>query len=144
MSSSLLLPRGERGSDRTLLFSRREIRGQRHVRYVPAPDQNASLRARIETLAHRHRRHGAGEIFLKLRQAGGVANHKRVDRLYTEARLQVKRRRRKKVPHADRQPLVRPSQPNEVWSADFVFDRTAEGRVLSELRQALARPLTHL
>jgi putative transposase len=31
---------------------------------------------------------------------------------------------------ADRQPLVRPQRPNEVWSADFVFDRTAEGRVL--------------
>jgi hypothetical protein len=29
------------------------------LRYVPAPDQNASLRARIETLAHRHRRYGA-------------------------------------------------------------------------------------
>jgi hypothetical protein len=42
----------------------------------------------------------------------------------------VKRRRRKKVPEADRQPLVRPLQANEVWSADFVFDRTAEGRVL--------------
>jgi putative transposase len=31
---------------------------------------------------------------------------------------------------ADRQPLVRPRAPNEVWSADFDFDRTAEGRVL--------------
>ena len=31
---------------------------------------------------------------------------------------------------ADRQPLVKPTRPNEVWSADFVFDRTAEGRVL--------------
>ena len=51
------------------------------LRYVPAPDQNASLRARIETLAHRHRRYGAGMIYLKLRQAGVVANHKRVDRL---------------------------------------------------------------
>src|SRR5258708_40326417 len=69
-------------------------------------------------------------IYLKLRQAGGVANHKRVDRLYAEARLQVKRRRRKKVPHADRQPLVRPQGRNEVWWADFVFDRPAEGRVL--------------
>jgi putative transposase len=39
-------------------------------------------------------------------------------------------RRRKKVPVADRQPLLRPVAPNEVWSADFVFDRTAEGRVL--------------
>ena len=95
------------------------------LRYVPAPDQNASLRERITALAHRHRRYGAGMIYLKLRQAGVVANHKRVDRLYAEARLQVKRRRRKKVPQADRQPLVRPQALNEVWSADFVFDRTA-------------------
>ena len=100
------------------------------LRYVPAPDQNASLRDRIVALAHRHRRYGAGMIYLKLRQAGIVANHKRVDRLYAEARLQLKRRRRKKVPQADRQPLVRPEALNEVWSADFVFDRTAEGRVL--------------
>jgi hypothetical protein len=26
--------------------------------------------------------------------------------------------------------VVKPTVPNEVWSADFVFDRTAEGRVL--------------
>jgi putative transposase len=31
----------------------------------------------------------------------------------------------------DRQPLLRPQRRNEVWSADFVFDRTAEGRVLT-------------
>jgi hypothetical protein len=42
----------------------------------------------------------------------------------------VRRRRPKKVPLADRQPLVRPQGPNDVWSADFAFDRTAEGRVL--------------
>lgn len=87
-------------------------------------------RDRIVALAHRHRRYGAGMIYLKLRQEGRVVNHKRVDRLYAEARLQVKPRRRKKVPVMDRQPLVRPQVPNDVWSADFVFDRTAEGRVL--------------
>ena len=69
-------------------------------------------------------------IYLKLRQAGALVNHKRVERLYTEARLQVRRRRRKKIPVADRQPLIRPQAPNEVWSADFVFDRTADGRVV--------------
>ena len=100
------------------------------LRYVPAPDPNVALRARIVSLAHRHRRYGAGMIYLKLRQAGERVNHKRVDRLYTEERLQVRRRRRKKVPVAERQPLVRPTWPNEVWSADFVFDRTADGRVL--------------
>src|SRR6185295_6140413 len=100
------------------------------LRYAPRPDPDPGLRDRIVALAHRHRRYGAGMIYLKLRQEGRVVNHKRVDRLYAEARLQVRRRRRKKVPLADRQPLVRPQQPNEVWSADFVFDRTAEGRVL--------------
>jgi transposase InsO family protein len=100
------------------------------LRYEPTPDRNATVRARIIALAHRHRRYGAGLIYLKLRQAGERVNHKRVHRLYVEERLQVRRRRRKKVPVADRQPLVRPTRPNEVWSADFVFDRTADGRVL--------------
>ena len=40
-------------------------------------------------------------IYLKLRQEGRVVHHKRVDRLYAEARLQVKRRRRKKVPQVE-------------------------------------------
>ena len=92
------------------------------LRYVPQLDPDPSLRDRIVALAHRHRRYGAGMIYLKLRQEGRRVNHKRVDRLYAEARLQVRRRRRKKVPLADRQPLARPQVPNEVWSADFVFD----------------------
>jgi len=99
-------------------------------RYQPAPDRNQALREQILALAHRHRRYGAGMIYLKLRQAGQRVNHKRVDRLYAEAGLQVRRRRRKKVPVADRQPLGRPQLANQVWSMDFVFDRTAEGRVI--------------
>ena len=99
-------------------------------RYQPRPDPDPTLRDRIIALAQRHRRYGAGMIYLKLRQAGVIVNHKRVDRLYAEARLQVKRRRRKKVPVMDRQPLTRPERCNEVWSADFMFDRTAEGRVV--------------
>ena len=99
-------------------------------RYQPAPDQNHALREQIVALAHRHRRYGAGMIYLKLRQAGQRINHKRVERLYAEAGLQVRRRRRKKVPVADRQPLGRPLSANQVWSMDFVFDRTAEGRAI--------------
>ena len=67
------------------------------------------------------------DIFL---EGNRVADNCPPPDLYSEARLQVRRRRRKKVPLADRQPLVRPQAPNQVWSADFVFDRTAEGRVL--------------
>jgi putative transposase len=100
------------------------------LRYEPAPDCNVELRESILALAQRHRRYGAEMIYLKLRQQGLKVNHKRVDRLYSEARLQIRRRKRKKAPVSDRQPLVRPLAANEVWSLDFVFDRIAGGRVL--------------
>lgn len=98
------------------------------LRYQPVLDRNGALRETIRTLAYRHRRYGAGMIYLKLRQHGQVVNHKRVERLYALEQLQVKRRKRKKVPVSERQPLLRPLTANEVWSMDFVFDRTAEGR----------------
>ena len=100
------------------------------LRYRPAPDRNLVLRGKILSLAHRYRRYGAGMIYLKLRQQGEIVNHKRVDRLYAQAALQVHRRKRKKVPAADRQPLGRPDAANAVWSMDFVFDRSADGRVI--------------
>ncbi|MDI3260621.1 MAG: IS3 family transposase [Sinobacteraceae bacterium] len=99
-------------------------------RYAPRPDRNVELRARILALTQRHKRYGVGMIHLKLRQAGLCVNHKRVERLYQEAKLQVRRRKRKKVPVGERQPLLRPLAANEVWSMDFVFDRTADGRAI--------------
>ena len=103
------------------------------LRYQLPPDRNEALRERIVALAHRHRRYGAGMIYLKLRQAGEQVNHKRVERFYAAARLQVKQRKRKKVPTSERKPLGRPGAANQVWSMDFVFDRIAGGRVIKNL-----------
>ena len=100
------------------------------LRYTPRPDRNVELREQIQALAHRHRRYGVGMIYLKLRQGGHAVNYKRVERLYQQAKLQVRRRKRKKVPVGERQPLIRPVAANEVWSMDFIFDRTADGRVI--------------
>jgi hypothetical protein len=52
------------------------------------------VRAKILSLAQRHRRYGVGMIYLKLRQAGHIVNYKRVERLYREQKLQVRRRMR--------------------------------------------------
>jgi putative transposase len=103
------------------------------LRYLGRPDRNIELRQKIVALAQRHRRYGAGMIYLKLRQAGEIVNHKRVERLYAAEKLQIKRRRRKKVPITDRQPLERPATVNAVWSMDFVFDRIGGGRQLKIL-----------
>lgn len=119
------------------LSERRALRATRMsasaYRYKPAQDHNCELRQKIVALAQRHRRYGAGMIYLKLRQAGEKVNHKRVERLYALAGLQLKKRKRKKVPQADRCPLGRPNSANQVWSMDFVFDRTAEGRSIKSL-----------
>ena len=84
------------------------------LRYEAAVDRNCALKEKIIALAERHRRYGAGMIYLKLRQAGEIANHKGVHRLYVEARLQVKRRRRKKILINERHPLERPITANQV------------------------------
>ena len=103
------------------------------LRYQTRPDRNAELRTSIVELAQRHRRYGVGMIYLKLRQRGQRVNYKRVERLYQLEKLQVQRRKRKKRDLTERYPLGRPSRLNEVWSMDFVFDRTANGRTLKWL-----------
>lgn len=92
-------------------------------------------------MAQRHRRYGVGMIHLKLRQAGVLINYKRVERLYRLEKLHIRRRRRKKIRVADRQPLIRPGRANEIWSMDFVFDRIASGRTVKCL--AIVDDATH-
>jgi putative transposase len=67
------------------------------LRYQPPLYRDVDLRARIVALAQRHKRYGVG-IIHKLHQEDHLINHKRVERLYREERLQVRRCKRKKVP----------------------------------------------
>lgn len=100
------------------------------LRYVRREDRNVELSERILALAYRHKRYGVGMIYLKLPQEGRIVNYKRMEWPYQAQQLQVRRRKRKKVAVGERQPLLRPARPNHVWSMNFVFDRTAEGRVI--------------
>jgi putative transposase len=59
---------------------------------------------------------------------GIVANHKRVHRVYRDAGLQVRRRRRKRLTRGERVPLAAPSRPGERWPMDFMVDTLADGR----------------
>ena len=90
--------------------------------------QTVALRARIVDLAHARRRFGYRRIHDLLRREGVQANHKRVYRLYREAALSVRKRRRRKLVMLDRPVLQAPTRPNETWSIDFVMDALASGR----------------
>src|SRR5690349_8976944 len=91
---------------------------------------NMQLGERIGEVAAERRRFGYRRIHALLRREGLHANHKRVYRLYRQAGLMVTRRRKRARVAVEREPLLLPSRPNEVWSMDFVMDALSSGRRL--------------
>jgi putative transposase len=98
-------------------------------RYEPKPRADEpALRQRLRELAAERRRFGYRRLHLLLAREGIAVNHKRVERLYHDEGLTVRRRSRKRVAAADRTPVLLPTAPNEQWSLDFVSDALAWGR----------------
>ena len=98
-------------------------------RQPPEADaQTAALSARMVELAHVRRRFGYRRIHDLLAREGHAVNHKRVWRLCRENNLAVRKRRKAKRISNGRQPLLRPTAVNQVWSLDFVMDALASGR----------------
>src|SRR5690606_27214220 len=89
-----------------------------------------ALRERIIELAAEKRRYGYRRIHVLLRREGWEINWKKTYRLYREAGLAVRRRKRKRVGPFERRPLPKPTTTNESWSMDFVSDWLADGRRL--------------
>jgi len=92
--------------------------------------------ARIIELAKACGRYGYRRITALLQREGWKVNHKRVERIWRREGLKVPRKQRKR----GRLWLVdgscvrqRAEHRNHVWSYDFVFERTHEGRPLRML-----------
>ena len=106
------------------------------VRYEarpPSPVEQLVLHE-MATLARRHRRYGTPRLTALLRRGGLKVNHKRVERLYRLQGLTLPRKRPKKrrsVPRKERS--IEARQRNDVWSYDFVHDRTEYGEKLKLL-----------
>ena len=87
------------------------------------------IRKRLRELALERPRFGSPRLTVLLRRELGPINHKRVERIYAEEKLQVPVRRKKSRRGAVRSlPMLVPSQPNERWSMDFVSDSLGNGR----------------
>jgi putative transposase len=89
---------------------------------------NVELLARLQAHAVVRPRYGYRRLHTLVAREGIVANHKRVHRVYREAGLQVRRRRRTRLTRGERVPLPAPSRPRERWSMDFMVDTLADGR----------------
>jgi putative transposase len=98
------------------------------VRYEAARPDDAALRERLKTLAQERRRFGYRRLHVLLRREGQVVNKKRVQRIYREEKLTVRRRGGRKRALGERRPMETPSAANQRWSLDFVSDQMTDGR----------------
>jgi len=101
-------------------------------RYEPQPDRNAELRQKLIELAKQKTRYGYRRLLALLERRGWAVNHKRLERLYRQEHLAVRRLKRKR--------LIRPAAPmtevqraDQEWSMDFVMDGLATGRAIRAL-----------
>ena len=98
------------------------------VRYRATRPDDGALRDRLKTLAQERRRFGYRRLHVMLRREGHVVNRKRVQRLYREEKLTVRRRGGRKRAMGTRRPLDQPLVANQRWSLDFVSDQLTDGR----------------
>lgn len=97
-------------------------------RYQTRGSQDVSLRERLKTLATEYPRYGYPLLHAMLKGEGLVVNAKKTYRIYREEKLQVRARRRKRLPARVRGEMTIPEGPNERWSIDFMSDQLSTGR----------------
>jgi putative transposase len=115
------------------------------ARYQARRRDDGALRTRLRELAGERPRFGYRRLYVLVRREGIMVNHKRVQRLYREEGLSVRRRKRKRAAGTRAETWVAATAPDQRWSLDFVHDQTHWGRRLRMLtvvdtytREALA------
>ena len=90
------------------------------------------LRTKLVELAREKPRFGYRRLQVLLRRGGERVNHKRVHRVYREAGLMLRRKKRK---HCVREgkPLLERTAANQEWGLDFMHDAKECGRAIRVL-----------
>jgi putative transposase len=103
-------------------------------RYRPAlKDDEKRLATRLLELVRAHPRYGYRRMTALLRREGWRINRKRVHRAWRQQGLRVpqKARKKRRLGHSGNSCIrLRPEHKDHVWTWDFVFDRTSNGRAL--------------
>jgi putative transposase len=96
--------------------------------YKPKPSDDTEVIYELGKLVEEHPSIGFWKSYHRLRRAGKTWNHKRVYRVYTQMKLNIRRRAKKRLPARVKQALFQPSAANQVWSVDFMTDSLWDGR----------------
>lgn len=89
---------------------------------------DTELQTALTALTTKHAAIGFWQCCYRLWNRGHWWNHKRIYRVYTHMKLNIRRRAKKRLPERVKQPLSVPTAPNQVWSIDFMCDSLVDGR----------------
>jgi putative transposase len=113
--------------------------------YRSSENKDADVIEQLNRLAGRHPGYGFWKMYARLRIEGYTWNHKKVYRIYTALKLNIRRRHKRRLPTRKAIPIMIPEQPHQTWSMDFISDALYDGRRVRVLniiddynRQALA------
>lgn len=95
--------------------------------YEKKEKNDAMIIEQLQWLTDKHPSIGFWKCFYRLRRQGYRWNHKRVYRIYTEMKLNIRRRFKRRLPARVKQALFQPAAKNEVWSIDYMTDSLWDG-----------------
>ena len=96
--------------------------------YKAKPKDDSELQDALTALTTKHVAIGYWQCCYRLWNKGHWWNHKRIYRVYTDMKLNIRRRAKKRLPERVKRALMVPSAPNQVWSIDFMSDSLTDGR----------------
>ncbi len=96
--------------------------------YQKKQKDDSSLIEALHELVSKHPTIGFWKCYYRLRRKGFSCNHKRLYRVYTLLKLNVRRRAKKRLPQRVKEPLLVPASTNQSWSMDFMCDSLVDGR----------------
>ncbi|WP_081303477.1 IS3 family transposase [Gilliamella sp. WF3-4] len=82
----------------------------------------------LNAITDRHLRWGFPKCFNRIRKLGYQWNHKRVYRVYCELKLNLRVKRKKRIPPRCPERLLVPNKQGECWSIDFRSDSSRNQR----------------
>ena len=98
-----------------------------YYRFKRKPEDEVIMDS-LEKLAEGHPTYGFRKMFHMLRAMGHGWNHKKVYRIYVLMGLNIRRKRKRRLPERVKSPHIHPVDCNITWSADFMQDTLTNGK----------------
>lgn len=100
----------------------------RSMWYYESRRDDSEVIDKLNKLAEKLPTRGFDEYYGRIRNEGLQWNRKRVLRVYRLMQLNLRRKRKRRLPARTKEPLIQPEGINHTWSMDFMSDSLVYGR----------------